>query len=148
MTTVPNPTISNEEAALFFRQLKKDLNCRSTKQIVSLVRIVLSKIRTGYTSKQLTAIGSKTPSWFHLLLVDSWQPTNEKEIQHIDELVDDMVHGEYLKGSGFFTSEIEALNSVITVLKRIHQLFKRLGIDALNYTLLMELKYCLSEDVN
>jgi hypothetical protein len=98
--------------------------------------------------QQLSTIITKTPSWFHLLLIGSWKISEGREIHHIDELVEDIINEEHLKDSGFFKSEIDGLNSVITVLGRVHQLFKTIGVNAFNYTLSRELNYALAEDVN
>lgn len=143
MAISPEHIISDEAAALFFFNLKKELNCKSTRKIVTLVRVIMSKIRTSYTAQQLTAIVSKTPSWFHLLMLGDWQSNDGKEIHHIDELVDEIINSVDLRDSGFVKSEIDGLSSVIAVLNRIHQLFKPAGINPLNYTLANELNYAI-----
>lgn len=146
MNSILSQTISDEEAVRFFHLIKKDLNCTSTRKIVSLVRIVLSKIRSSYTPQQLTAIVSKTPTWFHLLMVGNWSSQNNKEIHHLDELVEEILLEDNFKESGLFKSEIDVLNSVISVLNRIQNLFKRAGLKALNTTLSSEVSYAVSED--
>ena len=136
-------SISDEAAAQFFVKLKKELNCKSTRKIVTLVRVIMSKIRINYTAQQLTAIVSKTPSWFHLLMLGNWQAGDGKEIHHLDELVDEITRSAQLRDSGFARSEIEGLSCVIVVLSSIHQLFMSAGINPLNYTLSNELAYAL-----
>jgi hypothetical protein len=93
-------------------------------------------------------IVTKTPAWFHLLLIGNWKLSEGREILHLDELVDDIIHEEHLKDSGFFKSEIDGLTSVIAVLGRMHQMFKPIGVNAFNHTLSRELNYAITEDIN
>lgn len=143
MTQSPEYTITDEAAAQFFYKLKKELNCKSTRKIVTLVRVIMSKIRTSYTTQQLASIVSKTPSWFHLLMLGNWQSADAKEIHHIDELVDEIINSIHLRDSVFVKSEIDGLSCVIAVLNSIYQLFKPAGINPLNYTLSNELNYAI-----
>ena len=84
------------------------------------------------------------PSLFQLLFISNWK-YNEKEtsINHLDEIVD----GVYQQGSQrLFTSEIETLNAVIVVLKKLDKFFRLLGLDILHYSLKQELKQVAMED--
>ena len=104
----------------------------------------MSQLRRNFSHEQASNIIKKTPSLFQLLFISNWK-YNEKEtsINHLDEIVDRV----YQQGSQpLFSSEIETLNAVIVVLKKLDKFFKMLGLDILHYSLKQELKQVAMED--
>ena len=133
-----------ELAVRFFGEIKNELGFTSTRKIVFLVRSVIAQLRKNFTHDQATNIIQKMPSLFQLLFISNWR-YNEKEtsINHLDEIVE----GVYQQGSQrLFSSEIETLNAVIVVLKKLDKFFKLLGLDILHYSLKQELKQVAMED--
>jgi uncharacterized protein (DUF2267 family) len=137
--------LSMEELALrFFGEIKNELGFTSTRKIVFLVRSVISQLRRNLSHEQVTNIIQRTPSLFQLLFISNWK-YNEKEtsINHLDEIVE----GVYQQGKQpLFSSEIETLNAVIVVLRKLDKFFKLLGLDILHYSLKQELKQVAMED--
>jgi len=134
-----------EELALrFFGEIKNELGFTSTRKIVFLVRSVISQLRRNLSHEQVANIIQRTPSLFQLLFISNWK-YNEKEtaINHLDEIVE----GVYQQGKQpLFSSEIETLNAVIVVLRKLDKFFKLLGLDILHYSLKQELKQVAMED--
>jgi uncharacterized protein (DUF2267 family) len=137
--------LSMEELALrFFGEIKNELGFTSTRKIVFLVRSVISQLRRNLSHEQIANIIQRTPSLFQLLFISNWK-YNEKEtaINHLDEIVE----GVYQQGKQpLFSSEIETLNAVIVVLRKLDKFFKLLGLDILHYSLKQELKQVAMED--
>lgn len=137
--------LSMEELALrFFGEIKNELGFTSTRKIVFLVRSVISQLRRNLSHEQVANIIQRTPSLFQLLFISNWK-YNEKEtsINHLDEIVE----GVYQQGKQpLFSSEIETLNAVIVVLRKLDKFFKLLGLDILHYSLKQELKQVAMED--
>jgi len=133
--------ISDIQAMQFFQGLKKELQCSSTQKIISLVRVVLSKLSRSFTSQQLSEIIAKTPPLFHLLFVGYWQSKDEgKELRHLDEIVVELMEEDEQAGKEFFKSEVETLVIVIIVMSKLDKLLKMVGIKPFNYTLSTELQ--------
>lgn len=134
-----------EELAIrFFGEVKNELGFTSTRKIVYLVRSVISQLRRNLSHDQIGTVIQRMPSLFQLLFISNWK-YNEKEaaINHLDEIVE----GVYQQGrQPLFTSEIEALNAVIVVLKKLDKFFRMLGLDILHYSLKQELKQVAMED--
>jgi uncharacterized protein (DUF2267 family) len=134
-----------EELAVgFFSEIKNELGFTSTRKIVFLVRSVISQLRKNLTHEQTTNIIQRTPSLLQLLFISNWK-YHEKESNnnHLDEIVE----GVYQEGKqSLFASEIETLNAVIIVLRKLDKLFKMLGLDILHYSLKQELKQVAVED--
>jgi uncharacterized protein (DUF2267 family) len=132
-----------ELAVRFFGEIKNELGFTSTRKIVYLVRSVMGQLRRNFSHEQASNIIKKMPSLFQLLFISNWK-YNEKEtsINHLDEIVD----GVYQGSQPLFSSEIETLNAVIVVLKKLDKFFKLLGLDILHYSLKQELKQVAMED--
>jgi uncharacterized protein (DUF2267 family) len=137
--------LSMEELAVrFFGEIKNELGFTSTRKIVYLVRSVISQLRKNLSHEQITNIIQRTPSLFQLLFISNWK-YDEKEtaINHLDEIVE----GVYQQGQQpLFASEIETLNAVIIVLRKLDKFFRLLGLDVLHYSLKQELKQVAIED--
>jgi uncharacterized protein (DUF2267 family) len=132
-----------ELAVKFFGEIKNELGFTSTKKIVFLVRSVISQLRKNLSHEQAASFIQRMPSLFQLLFISNWK-YNEKEtsINHLDEIVD----GVYQGNQKLFASEIETLNAVIVVLKKLDKFFSLLGLDILHYSLKQELKQVAMED--
>lgn len=137
--------LSMEELAVrFFGEIKNELGFTSTRKIVFLVRAVISQLRRNLSHEQIATVIQRTPSLFQLLFISNWK-YNEKEtaINHLDEIVE----GVYQEGKQpLFSSEIETLNAVIVVLRKLDKFFRLLGLDILHYSLKQELKQVAMED--
>jgi uncharacterized protein (DUF2267 family) len=131
-------------AVRFFGEIKSELGFTSTRKIVFLVRSVISQLRKNLSHEQINNIIQKTPSLFQLLFISNWK-YDEKNIatNHLDEIVE----GVYEQGRHtLFTSEIETLNAVIVVLRKLDKFFRLMGLDILHYSLKQELKQVAIED--
>jgi uncharacterized protein (DUF2267 family) len=144
MTSTTSYLSMEELAVRFFGEIKNELGFTSTRKIVYLVRSVISQLRKNLSHEQIANIIQRTPSLFQLLFISNWR-YNEKEtaINHLDEIVE----GVYQQGKHtLFASEIETLNAVIIVLRKLDKFFQLLGLDILHYSLKQELKQVAIED--
>ena len=144
MTSTTNYLSMEELAVRFFGEIKNELGFTSTRQIVFLVRSILSQLRRNLSHDQVASVIQRMPSLFQLLFISNWK-YDEKEtaINHLDEIVE----GVYQQGrQHLFASEIETLNAVIVVLRKLDKFFKLLGFDILHYSLKQELKQVAMED--
>jgi len=144
MTSTTNYLTMEELALRFFGEIKNELGFTSTRKIVFLVRSVMNQLRRNFSHEQASNIIKKMPSLFQLLFISNWKyDEKESSINHLDEIVDRV----YQQGSQpLFSSEIETLNAVIVVLKKLDKFFKMLGLDILHYSLKQELKQVAMED--
>lgn len=144
MTSTTNYLSMEELAVRFFGEIKSELGFTSTRKIVFLVRSVISQLRKNLSHEQINNVIQKTPSLFQLLFISNWK-YNERNlaINHLDEIVE----GVYEQGrQTLFTSEIETLNAVIVVLRKLDKFFQLMGLDILHYSLKQELKQVAIED--
>jgi uncharacterized protein (DUF2267 family) len=144
MTSTTNYLSMEELAVRFFGEIKSELGFTSTRKIVYLVRSVLAQLRKNLSHEQINNSIQKMPSLFQLLFISNWK-YNEKNtaINHLDEIVE----GVYEQGrQSLFASEIETLNAVIIVLRKLDKFFRLMGLDILHYSLKQELKQVAIED--
>lgn len=144
MTSTTNYLSMEELAVRFFGEIKSELGFTSTRKIVYLVRSVLAQLRKNLSHEQINSIVQRMPSLFQLLFISNWK-YNEKHTatNHLDEIVE----GVYEQGrQPLFASEIEALNAVIIVLRKLDKFFRLMGLDILHYSLKQELKQVAIED--
>jgi uncharacterized protein (DUF2267 family) len=144
MISTTNYLSMEELAVRFFGEIKNELGFTSTRQIVYLVRSVLSQLRKNLSHDQVASVIQRMPSLFQLLFISNWR-YNEKEtaINHLDEIVEGVYQQDR---QHLFASEIETLNAVIVVLRKLDKFFKLLGFDILHYSLKQELKQVAMED--
>jgi hypothetical protein len=146
MNSITATKFSDEHVVLFFRKLKNELNC-STRKTIVLVRKILSKILGSYTTPEFTEIINKTPPLLHLVLLGNCRYDDKKPVTHLDELVDTLYAEDQQQASKrLFRSEIEALETILIVLKRLHILFKYTGMRVFPYVLSNELQQAVIEE--
>jgi hypothetical protein len=141
--------LSDEHVVLFFRKLKTELNCSSTGKTIAQVRRILSKIKGIYTVREVTEIFNQTPPLLHFLLIGNCRyEEDNKRVTHLDELVDTLYteDQQQVGKKRLFKSEIEALGTVLIVLKRLQSLFKEAGMKVFPYVLSNELQQAVIEE--
>jgi uncharacterized protein (DUF2267 family) len=144
MTSTTNYLSMEELAVRFFGEIKSELGFTSTRKIVYLVRSVLSQLRRNLSHDQINNIIQKMPSLFQLLFISNWKYNENASINHLDEIVEGVY--EQGRGQALFASEIETLNAVIIVLRKLDKFFRLMGLDILQYSLKQELKQVAVED--
>ncbi len=138
MTSTTNYLSMEELAVRFFGEIKNELGFTSTRKIVFLVRAVIAQLRRNLSHEQINNVIQKMPSLFQLLFISNWKYDEKNTtINHLDEIVE----GVYEQGrQPLFASEIETLNAVIIVLRKLDKFFRLMGLDILHYSLKQELK--------
>lgn len=140
MTTFAKLVTPEEQAVRFFKEVKNELGADSTQQVVTIVRCVLSQLRKTLTHEQASQLIRKLPDVFQLLLVSGWRyDEQEVSINHLDELAD-QVYKQTLRKKRLFSSEIDALNTVLRVVRKLDKFFGLLGLNLLRYTISEEIK--------
>ncbi|HMV10701.1 MAG TPA: DUF2267 domain-containing protein [Cyclobacteriaceae bacterium] len=141
MTTFAKLVTPEEQAVRFFKEVKNELGIDSTQKIVTVVRCVLSQLRKSLTHDQASQLIRKLPDTFQLLLISGWR-YDEKEaaIKHLDELADQVYKETLAREKRLFSSEIDALNTVLRVIKKLDKFFGLLGLNLLRYTMTEEIK--------
>ena len=82
-----------------------------------------------------------------ITMTQDWKYHEEESAKsHLDEIVEKVYQQGQRTEKALFTSEIETLNAVIVVLRKLDKLFKLLGVDILPYSLKQELKQVAMED--
>lgn len=141
MTTVARLVTPEEQAVRFFKEVKNELGINSTQKIVAVVRCVLCQLRKSLTHEQSSQLIRRLPDMFQLLLISGWR-YDEKEgsIKHLDELADHVYKQTLIQEKRLFSSEIDALNTVLRVVKKLDKFFGLLGLNLLRYTIAEEIK--------
>jgi uncharacterized protein (DUF2267 family) len=140
MTSIARLLTPEEQAVRFFKEVKNELGIDSTQKIVTVVRCVLSQLRKSLTHEQASLFIRQMPDIFQLLLVSGWKyEEKESSVKHLDELADN-VYRQTLNEKRLFSTEIEALNTVLLVLKKLDKFFGLFGFNVLRYTITEEIK--------
>lgn len=141
MTTFATLVTPEEQAMRFFREVKNDLGIDSTKKIVQVVRIVLEQVRKSLTHDEAAKLIRNMPDVFKLMLVSDWRYSEQTvAIHHLDELADNVYKHTNSQPEKLFSTEIEALNTVILVIKKLDKFFGLLDFGVLRYTVTEEIK--------
>jgi len=146
-TQAGNIVMDEEQAVRFFREVKQELGTPSTQRIVKLVRAVLSQLRKSLSHEQASCFIKKMPGIFQLLFVTNWRYEDQVAPEHLDELAESVYQQDRQSSSGaMFSSEVDALNSVIVVLRKLDKFFGIMGLNVLHHPLTQELKQAAIED--
>lgn len=147
MTTFAKLLTPEEQAIRFFREVKNELGIESTQKIVTVVRCVLMQLRKSLTHEQAMLLIRRMPDIFQLLLISGWR-YDEKEgsINHLDELADSVYGQTLTQEKKLFSTEVEALGTVLLVIKKLDKFFGLLDFNVLRYTITEEVKQAVMED--
>lgn len=141
MTTFAKLVTPEEQAVRFFKEVKNELGIDSTQKIVAVVRCVLSQLRKSLTHEQTSQLIQKMPDIFQLLLISGWRyEEKEASVNHLDELTDNVYKQTLVSEKRLFSTEIEALSSVLLIIKKLDKFFGLLGFNVLHYTITEEIK--------
>ncbi len=146
MNSLASQKLSDGQGILFFRNLKKKLNGTPTRKIVSIVRMVLKKVRGSFAFQQFNETMASAPTFIQWLVGYNQHHYEEIRINHLDELVEMLIAEDQRLGTRLFTSEIETLRIVILILKQIQVLFEKIGIRILPHTIERELQGAMIEE--
>jgi hypothetical protein len=131
----------DDRTIFFIRELRKDLRTFSLVQIIAILKIVLSKLRSCLPASIRNQNLTQAPDMFQFLFVGHWSRADRiRQTVHLDELVQELVQKDQQTGLGLFKSESETLQVVILVLNRIQIFFKQWGINPYPYPLTLELQ--------
>jgi uncharacterized protein (DUF2267 family) len=141
MTSLARLATPEEQAIRFFREVKNELGIDSTRKIVTVVRCVLSQLRNSLSHDQVAVLIRKMPDIFQLLLISNWR-YEEKGIvvTHLDELADNVYRYTLSQEKKLFSTEIEALGTVLLIIKKLDKFFGLLDFNVLRYTITEEIK--------
>lgn len=141
MTTLARLVTPEEQAIRFFKEVKNELGINCSRKIVTVVRCVLSQLRKSLTHDQVSKLIRSMPDMFQLLLISGWKyDEKETSVNHLDELTDNVYKQTLLYEKRLFSTEIEALNTVLLVIKKLDKFFGLLGCNVLRYTITEEIK--------
>lgn len=141
MTTLARLVTPEEQAVRFFKEIKNELGIDSTRKIVTVVRCVLTQLRKSLSHEQASQLIRKMPDVFQLLLISGWKyDEREVAINHLDELADNVYKQTLIQEKKLFSTEIEALNTVLLVIKKLDKFFGLFGFNLLRYNLTEEVK--------
>lgn len=141
MTTIARLGTPEEQAVRFFKEVKNELGIDSTQKLVTAVRCVLSELRGSLTHDQASNLIRKMPDMFQLLLINGWKYEEKgSAIKHLDELADNVYKQALMEDKKLFSTEIEALNTVLLIMKKLDKFFGLFGLNILRYTITEEIK--------
>ncbi|MBL7875616.1 MAG: hypothetical protein JNL53_08125 [Cyclobacteriaceae bacterium] len=131
----------------FFRAIKKELNFRSTQQLVNAVRLVGTSIRKGTDPSRLALILNYLPDTVRWILVGNEQKLeSHKAIRHLDELVENVYAEDSRSENRMFKNEIDALKSTLVIVKYFTDLFDKLNVNIFPYPLCCECQQAVAGD--
>lgn len=141
MTTLANLATPEEQAVRFFREIKNELGIPSTQKMVAVVHCILSQLRKSLSHEQTSTLVQKLPDTFQLLLVSDWRyDEREASLNHLDELADRVYIHSKKRDKKLFSTEIEALNTILHVFKKLDKFFGLFAFNVLHYTITEEIK--------
>ena len=109
---------AEEKSAIFFRNVKRAMGISSTSSMRTMVSKVLSHVCRNLSKQQVTALINRLPGTFQPLLL--WEsPDNQTRYSHLDELVENMYEEDRRSEHPQFSTEVEALNAVVVILRKL-----------------------------
>jgi uncharacterized protein (DUF2267 family) len=134
-------TTSEEQAARFFREMQNELGIPSTQKIVAVVGCILTQLRKSLSHDQASVLIQHLPDTFKLLLISGWRyDDQESSVNHLDQLADRVYMQTARDEHKLFSTEIEALNTVLQVFLKLDKFFGLFACNVLQYTLTEEIR--------
>jgi uncharacterized protein (DUF2267 family) len=107
-----------DKSILFFRNVKRVLGISSTQSIVALVSKVLTHVCRNLPGQQATALMSRLPVTFQPLFFRAGSDSAPC-CAYLDELVENMYEEDRRSEHPQFSTEVEALNAVVVILRKL-----------------------------
>lgn len=140
-------SVPDDKVAFFFLETQKELGLTSTKKLARLVTRIFSGIRRSLTTRETASFLQRMPSLLQLLFVSNWKyDEKEQRIEHLDELVESIYQDDRNSESPLFRSEIETLNAVIIILRKLDKMMGILNFEGFKFSLVQEIKQVALED--
>jgi|SRR5688572_33385673 len=109
-----------ERSMIFFRNVKRALGISSTMSIVQLVGKVLTQVCHTLSKQQVSALINRLPGAFQpMLLKETIRSAAQRSYSHLDELVENMYEEDRRSAHPQFSTEVEALNAVVIILRKL-----------------------------
>ena len=120
MAALQDEGSQEERSVIFFRNVKRALGISSTVSMVQMVGKVLAHVCRNLSGQQVSALISRLPGAFRpLLLKETMKSDAQQSYSHLDELVEDMYLEDRRSANPQFSTEVEALNSVVVILRKL-----------------------------
>lgn len=133
---------NDQKVVAFFHEVKRELGITSTRRVAAIITRVLSGIRRILKENEVAELIKSTPSLLQLLLVSNWkyEEGNWHKTEHLDEFVDSLFYEDRHQQHTLFHSQIETLNAVLVVLKKLDKMLGILNFPGLSYSLVQEIR--------
>lgn len=139
--------VTEEQAVICFRHIKRDLGIKSSREVVRMIRKVLVALRRGMNTGQALAFIQRLPSSLQMLMLGTWN-RNEKQVSvsHLDELVETVYSEDRQSDTPVFSTEVHALNAVVVVLQQMDKYLQLFSHNILSHKLVSGVKQIPMED--
>lgn len=110
------------KSVIFFRNVKRALGISSTSSMMALVGKVLSHVCRNLSKQQVNTLISRLPGAFQPLLFGQASENRDRNqpcFCYLDELVENMYEEDRRSEHPQFSTEVEALNAVVVVLRKL-----------------------------
>src|SRR5690242_19549232 len=103
MSNNTRTVIADDRTTMFIRELRKDLRRFSLVQIITILKILLSKLRSCLPTSIRNQNLTQAPDMFQFLFVGHWSRADRmRQPIHLDELVQELVQEDQQAGLGLF----------------------------------------------
>jgi uncharacterized protein (DUF2267 family) len=131
----------NEDEAIFFRQIRKELSLEDPQEVVSLVASVLQALRQTLTLERANAFLNELPDFLKLTFASNWKLNEDPvKIDHLDEFVNLLMTRDRKSKRFLFKGEVFALSVVILTLKKLYKLIDLDKFEGLSQAFRQELR--------
>lgn len=135
-------------SVIFFRNVKRALGISSTKRLVAIVGRVLGHLCRSMTTQQVASFVNRLPVILQSLLMREQTGTNNRQTySHLDELVESMYEEDRKSDRPMFSTEVQALNAVVIVLRKLDKYLNIFSYNVLRPQWVEGLKQIPMEDV-
>lgn len=120
MVVIQDEHSQEERSVFFFRNAKRALGISSTIRMVQLVGKVLGHVCRNLSTQQVVTLIGRLPGTFQpLLLKETIKSAAHQSYDHLDELVENMYDEDRRSADPQFSTEVEALNAVVIILRKL-----------------------------
>jgi uncharacterized protein (DUF2267 family) len=110
--------LPEDKSVIFFRNVKRALGISSNQSMVAMVSKVLTHVCRNLSGQQASALMSRLPVQFQPLLFRVGSDCQPR-YSYLDELVENMYEEDRRSEHPQFSTEVEALNAVVVILRKL-----------------------------
>jgi uncharacterized protein (DUF2267 family) len=136
----PSQNILENEDGKFFEEIQSELGLSSSQRVLKVTEKVFRSIQKNLGGEEIKKLIIGLPKHLQTFHTNSSQPESPVYFDHLDQWVETIYREDEVSRDRAFYSEIEILNVIILMMRKLDKLYNLLSFPGFKFSLIREIK--------